>query len=480
MNTAAIRSDDLRSNQLDTPAFRAAMLRSERRRAYVVLGVAALVVGLALVPNLGGSLHPELIVSGVCSLAILMSLQLTVLACIRRSARLGQVLPLWLTLCMVVIESAIPSGIILWNLLRGNFPPYSVLQAPPLLAYGLMIGLTTLRLSPALCLLAGVLSSGGYFGILIYVTHGLGLKTPTTGLPYAAYMNTGMMILISGIAAAWMAGEIRRYVRAALSEAEVRHQLERVEQDFAVARSIQRALLPKHPPRISGYDIAGWNRSADDTGGDYFDWQRLADGRWIVSLADVSGHGIGPAIVTAACRAYMRASSMVNNDLGALATRMNALLADDLPDGRFVTMVSLLIDETSDNQQASSRIQLLSAGHGPIVLYVSTSGSVRDILPHGLPLAVMPEADFAPANHLVLAPGDVLALATDGFVEWTRTSETGLREQFGMVRLRESLARHAGLPAQQLIEAVAADVEAFAGGEPQQDDLTMVIVRRST
>src|SRR6185369_6085789 len=111
-----------------------------------------------------------------------------------------------------------------------------------------------------------------------------------------------------------------------------------------VARSIQQALIPHAGPSIPGFDIAGWNRPADQTGGDYYDWQMLPDGNWIVTLADVSGHGIGPALVTAACRAYVRASSFYNSDLSSLAGRMNRLLAEDLPEGRFVTMVSVIID----------------------------------------------------------------------------------------------------------------------------------------
>jgi phosphoserine phosphatase RsbU/P len=261
-------------------------------------------------------------------------------------------------------------------------------------------------------------------------------------------------------------------MEAALGEAETRRRMGRIEQDLAVARSIQQALLPRTAPAIPGFDIAGWNRPADQTGGDYYDWQAMPDGTWLVSLADVSGHGIGPALVTAACRAYMRASSLHHRDLPSLASRINRLLADDLPEGRFITMVSVLIDPRA------GPLALLSAGHGPIVLYMGGSGEVRDVLPKDLPLAIEPEAVFGPAQGIALEPGDVLALVTDGFVEWARHDGAGRREQFGMERLRESFRRHARLPAAAMIEAITADVTAFAGQERQQDDLTMVIIRR--
>ncbi len=85
--------------------------------------------------------------------------------------------------------------------------------------------------------------------------------------------------------------------------------------------------------------------------------------------------------------------------------------------------------------------------------------------------------DFEQPRMLRLEPGDSLLLVTDGFVEWAR-HDAGARVQFGIERLRESLRKHAGLPAAKMIEAITADVAAFAGGERQQDDLTMVVIRR--
>jgi serine phosphatase RsbU (regulator of sigma subunit) len=191
-----------------------------------------------------------------------------------------------------------------------------------------------------------------------------------------------------------------------------------------------------------------------------------------VTLADVSGHGIGPALVTAACRAYVRASSSQHDDLASLASRINRLLADDLADGRFVTMASVLI------RARGGPLALLSAGHGPIVLYLNGSGTAQDIMPQDMPLAVVPDTDFGPALTIEMAKGDVLALVTDGFTEWARRDERGNSEQFGLPRLRDSLRRHAKLPAAAMIEAITADVTAFAEQTPQQDDLTMVIIRR--
>jgi serine phosphatase RsbU (regulator of sigma subunit) len=455
-----------------SPAFHAESLRSEVRRVYAVLGVIVLIFVLVIMGKSRHELDYHVRLAAGIALWGLLALQLSILAFARWAGRHDRTIPTWFVVTTVVIESLMPTGIMVSNILPHALPPYVSLSSPPILAYGLLISLTTLRLRPMLCVLAGAIGAASYAVLLLYVTYGMHIVQPTTGLPRVAYVNISLFILISGLAAAWVAHEIRRHVEAALGEAETRRQMDRIEQDLSVARSIQRALLPAEPPDIAGYDIAGWNRPADQTGGDYFDWQTLPDGNWIVTLADVSGHGIGPALVTAACRAYVRASGLVHGDLASLASRINRLLADDLRDGRFVTMASVLIDPRG------GPLALLSAGHAPIVLYLNSAGAVQDILPHDLPLAIEPEMTFGPAQPITMAKGDVLALVTDGFTEWARLDANGQREDFGLPRLRESLRRHAQLPASQMISAITADVAAFAQQTPQQDDLTMVIIRR--
>jgi serine phosphatase RsbU (regulator of sigma subunit) len=453
-------------------AFREAALRSEVRRAYAVIGMVALVFVLVIAGESRRELDDRIRAAAAVGLSLLFSLQLAVLAFAPWARRRDRVIPNGFIVFTVCIEAFIPTGMMLASILPGLLPPYAALSSPPILAYGLMLSLTTLRLRPDLCVVAGILGAASYAGLVLYVTYGLNVVQPTTGLPRIAYINSSLLILISGLAAAWVAREIRQHVEAALGEAETRRQLDRIEHDLSVARSIQRALLPRAAPDIPGFDIAGWNRPADQTGGDYYDWQTLPDGNWIVTLADVSGHGIGPALVTAACRAYVRASSSQHDDLASLASRINRLLADDLADGRFVTMASVLI------RARGGPLALLSAGHGPIVLYLNGSGTAQDIMPQDMPLAVVPDTDFGPALTIEMAKGDVLALVTDGFTEWARRDERGNSEQFGLPRLRDSLRRHAKLPAAAMIEAITADVTAFAEQTPQQDDLTMVIIRR--
>ena len=132
-----------------------------------------------------------------------------------------------------------------------------------------------------------------------------------------AVIDFALEFVIGGFVASAVAGEIRKQVDAALREAETRLQVDRLEHDLALARSIQQSLLPSSMPQVEGFEIAAWNQPADQTGGDYYDWQLLPDGKVVVALADVTGQGIGPALLAAGCRAYARASFKAGNGLQA-------------------------------------------------------------------------------------------------------------------------------------------------------------------
>ncbi|MHC4266138.1 MAG: cache domain-containing protein [Planctomycetota bacterium] len=242
----------------------------------------------------------------------------------------------------------------------------------------------------------------------------------------------------------------------------------RMEQDLEIARSIQQGLLPRQLLEIEGFDIAGWNQPADQTGGDYFDWQETLDGRVAISLADVTGHGIGPALVTAVCRAYSRANISTETDLGMVIDRINNMLVEDLPTERFVTFVVALLDPTN------SKVQLLSAGHGPILLYTASDDRIQDFDADDIPLGLAPNVGYGPAKEIMLAGGDMLVLITDGFFEWTNAD----REMFGLERLQETIRKYKDLPAKEIISKLYKEVVKFTRGTKQQDDLTAVILKR--
>ena len=343
--------------------------------------------------------------------------------------------------------------------------PYRALAAPAVLVYFYFIILSTLRLSPVLTFLSGAASALGYIGVLLWTFRQYPLPAGEAGIfPPAIYFTFAAFLFLGGCVGALVARQIRGHAGAALVEA---RRSERMHRDLEVARSIQQGLLPSKPPRISGFEIAGWNRPADQTGGDYYDWLKLPDGRVVVTLADVTGHGIGPALMAAACRAYGRAS-LTAGSLEEGMMRLNDLLSPDLPPGKLVTYVAGVLDP------ASGRVGLLSAGHGPLFVYRAATDRLESFTAHGVPLGIMAGMRYPAPQVVDLAPGDLLLLITDGFWEW----ENGAGEPFGADRVHAALRAAKEQPASEVIQRLQEAVGTFAAGTPQLDDLTAVVVKR--
>jgi sigma-B regulation protein RsbU (phosphoserine phosphatase) len=264
-----------------------------------------------------------------------------------------------------------------------------------------------------------------------------------------------------------MTADLRSHVDRLADEQAAR---EKIERDLDLARDIQRGLMPTDQPRTPGYEIAGWNQAAEQTGGDYFDWLELPDGRTIFSLADVTGHGIGPALIVAVCRAYMRAAATSPHvDLGEALTRVNDLLHADTPSDRFVTAVVGTLDP------AKHQITMISAGQAPILYYEAATGEVHSWRADDLPLGIMDGVSFSETRRIDPRPGDVLVLTTDGFFEW----QDAAGEQYGTSRLEAFVRERHDLAPQALIDALHASVLEHAGGTEQADDLTAVVIRRA-
>lgn len=244
---------------------------------------------------------------------------------------------------------------------------------------------------------------------------------------------------------------------------------QRIERDLNIARSIQQGLLPRERPAVPGFDVAGWNRPADETGGDFFDFLPLSNGQLALSIADATGHGIGPALVIVEARALLRALVGGEGGLERAINDVHRLLCLDLPENRFVTAFCGILDP------AAATVDFMSAGQGPILLYEALSGAIRELPAQGLPLAFFPEATYEGVTRIALAEGDMLVLLTDGFYEWAATSG----EAFGEERVLELIRRLHDRPASEIIDSIYRAVVDFAAGARQGDDLTAVIVKRT-
>lgn len=252
----------------------------------------------------------------------------------------------------------------------------------------------------------------------------------------------------------------------AIREGETRQRLER---DLEIARQIQQGLLPSKVPTIQGYEIAGWSKPAEQTGGDYYDWVPLPNGQIGITLADVTGHGIGPALVAANCHAYIRSMLPSVENLGQVMQQINELLVENLPTNLFVTLAIGSIDMTAN------QLRLLSAGHGPLLLYKASEHQVLDFKAHGIPLGILAAAPYGPDQRIDLNPGDMIILLTDGFYEWANAT----KEQFGLEQLKASILACHDLAPDAFIQALYKDVISFAADTPQQDDLTAVVLKRT-
>ncbi len=240
----------------------------------------------------------------------------------------------------------------------------------------------------------------------------------------------------------------------------------RIERDLKLARNIQQDLLPDANPRVEGFDVAGWNQPADDTGGDFWDHHPMPDGSLALALADATGHGIGPALMMAACRSLFRATTSISRDLVEIVDRVNRLLHEDLTDSRSVTAVFAMIE--------GDTLSFLSAGQGPLLRYLAASDDVRCQNAHGIPLGILPDFAWPAAERFTMTRGDVMMFVTDGFFEWE--NERG--EEFGIPRMLGVFRDSRDRPAEEIIRAMYHAVRDFAGEMVQNDDLTAVVVRK--
>ncbi|MEM1013024.1 MAG: PP2C family protein-serine/threonine phosphatase [Planctomycetota bacterium] len=332
--------------------------------------------------------------------------------------------------------------------------------------YALFIVLSVLHVRLAVSLVSGLVSGLG-LGLMVVVssiTEGSGTATDSL-MPRSLEMFSAVLVVATGAAAGIVALRVRGYLGSAVSEAKRRM---RAEQDLQAAAIIQRKLMPSESPDVPGFEIVGWNRPADETGGDYFDWLPLDDGRFAVCVADVTGHGLGPAMIACFCRAYGRSALRVEQKLASAVGRLNEELLNDLGDGRFVTFATLLVTPNE------GELLCMSAGHGPLLVYRKATKTVESLGCETFPLGIGTIDDSVePAKHQ-LAEGDVFVMLTDGFFEW-RASDGDF---FGVPRLCESLARHGHRAGQDMIDHILADLETFAAGTAQPDDLTAVVIRR--
>jgi phosphoserine phosphatase RsbU/P len=249
---------------------------------------------------------------------------------------------------------------------------------------------------------------------------------------------------------------------AQLVAAELDHQ--RLARELEIAATIQAGLLPDIAPSTPGWRFSAFAQPCDETGGDYFDYLLHADGIDVV-VGDVTGHGIGAALLMSTARAFLRAlHTVVPDDLGELVTRFNSLLEQDMAEDTFLSLVACRLGK--DGHAA-----YVAAGHEAPLVWRAATKTFDTLESTGLLLGVLADEVYVERALPPLQRGDLVLLFTDGL--WECTDPSG--QAFGLDRLREVIAQASDRGAEGVRDAVVKASLAHLGGAAPLDDLTLVV-----
>ena len=242
-----------------------------------------------------------------------------------------------------------------------------------------------------------------------------------------------------------------------------RDKLVALQNELRVAHDMQQSILPKTFPNKPGYQLFGNMEPAREVGGDFFDVINLENGRVGLAIADVSDKGVPAALFMMSSRTLLKGAAIGKSNPGDVLTEVNSLLQEDNDAAMFVTVFY------AEYNPANGLLSYANGGHNPpIVIHADGSST---ILPrtNGIALGILPDIRYE-QNAVILAPGDVLVLYTDGVTEAVNAQN----EEFGMERLRAVLvlAQASSHDVREINQAVFQAVQAFAGEIPQFDDMT--------
>ncbi len=240
----------------------------------------------------------------------------------------------------------------------------------------------------------------------------------------------------------------------------------RMEEELALASQIQRNLFPKHLPEIEGYELAARSTPTKHVGGDYYDAIDLGGGRTLIAIADVSGKGTPASLLMSNLQASLRALTSSGIDLAAIAAKMNGLIYSNTDFNKYITFFYGVVDTVTH------RFAYTNAGHNPPYL-LRADGRLEQLEVGGLPIGLMPGSTYEQAE-VEIGPSDLLVLYTDGVNEAVNVAN----EEFGEERLLELMRGSTGLTVVETLDRISEEIDRFAAGLPQGDDITLLILKR--
>jgi sigma-B regulation protein RsbU (phosphoserine phosphatase) len=255
-----------------------------------------------------------------------------------------------------------------------------------------------------------------------------------------------------------MAGDVEKHHRSAVEQERIRRELE-------LGRQIQHDMLPQTPLRLGLTEVKGVSVPAREVGGDFFNYFQLQDGSIALLVGDVSGKGVGAALLMANIQAALRTRLSLGQDLASLAQELDVDIERTTPGPVYATLFVGILDTVN------RRLRCVNAGHNPQYV-LRQAGALERMESTGRPIGLYAGGGYT-EQHITLDAGDVLFFYTDGCVE----AENAAGDMFGSERLERILAQSAGRGADEVIVAVEADVSRFRAGVELQDDATMMVVK---
>jgi len=248
-------------------------------------------------------------------------------------------------------------------------------------------------------------------------------------------------------------------------------EMERKNTELAIAAEIQRSFLPDTIAPVKGFDIAAKSVMAKEVGGDFFDVipfevMHIKKGRTGILIADVSGKGIPAALFMALSRIVIRVNALWHKEPADAIRDANNIIASDSRAGMFVTVFYGVIDEETGT------LSYVNAGHNPPIVIHAQDARMEELAATGIALGAVEDAAFT-SSRVQLGAGDIAVLYTDGVTE----AINGADEMFGEDRLKRIVRENAGRPAAGILSAILDAINEFAQGQPQADDITLMILR---
>jgi phosphoserine phosphatase RsbU/P len=245
----------------------------------------------------------------------------------------------------------------------------------------------------------------------------------------------------------------------------------KLDHDIAVAREIQRILLPSSAPTVEGFNCAALNIPAQQVSGDYFDFIQVDAKRWGIAVADVSGKGIPASLIMAMCRSVLRSKAPGNLSPAQVLREVNRQLYPDIQEDMFITMIYLIVEP-------GGKITLARAGHESAFWCRERFKHIEIVEAPGMALGIDAGDVFDEVIKDVtveLSPLDTVVVYTDGINE--ALDEQG--NEFGQEQLKAVLQEAGPQSVDFLVKTIVDRVQNFSKGHPQNDDITLAAVQRS-